>query len=133
MSRQRKKGTAYETIVRMFLAARSIFFVRQPLHGSRDEGDLHGEVRGLRVVIECKNVRDAGPALVDEWRRQTLAERENAGADAAALVRHLPGNGEKRRGLDEVHMTMADAKRLLDDDVWVVVRLEDAASSWEAM
>lgn len=139
MSKQKAKGTAYEHAVLMFLREHGVNAERVALHGSRDEGDLRVIARGMRVVIECKDVRNAGAANVQRWRDETDAERGNADADAAILVRHVPGNGKARRGADECQMTLRDLWRITGttfpatfsvadpDDEWVTVGLAQVA------
>lgn len=139
MSKSKQKGTAYEREVLMFLRKHGVNAERVALHGSRDEGDLRVIARGMRIVIECKDVRDAGPALIERWRDETDVERGNADADAAILVRHLPGNGQARRGADECQMTLRDLWRITGttcpatfsvadpDDEWISVSLAQAA------
>lgn len=90
MSNPRKKrGTAVEAKVRDYMreALGQPGIDRQPLRGARDEGDLRGLVaRGLEAIVEVKAKRDLTRSLVAEYRRQTLAERENAGAGVGILV-----------------------------------------------
>lgn len=139
MSKSKQKGSAYERAVLLYLRSRGVNAERVALHGSRDEGDLRVIARGMRVVIECKDVRDVGPALIERWRDETDAERGNADADAAILVRHMPGNGKARRGADECQMTLRDLWRITGttfpatfsvadpDDEWVTVSLAQVA------
>ena len=86
---KKKRGTAVEVKVRDYLRAAlgQPGIDRQPLRGARDEGDLRGlVVRGCECVVEVKAKRDMRPSLLAEYRRQTLVERENAGAGAGILV-----------------------------------------------
>lgn len=53
MSKQRAKGTAFESAVVRVLAERFPHCERRALRGSHDGGDLCG----LPVVVECKNTR----------------------------------------------------------------------------
>lgn len=53
MSRQRAKGTAFESAVVRVLAERFPHCERRALHGANDWGDLCG----VPVVVECKNTR----------------------------------------------------------------------------
>ena len=90
MSNPRKKrGTAVEVKVRDYLRAAlgQPGIDRQPLRGGRDEGDLRGLVaHGYECVVEVKAKRSVTRGLLAEYRRQTLAERENAGAGVGVLV-----------------------------------------------
>lgn len=86
---KKKRGTAVEVKVRNYLrvALGQPGIDRQPLRGARDEGDLRGlVVRGCECVVEVKAKCSVTRSLLAEYRRQTLAERENAGADAGVLV-----------------------------------------------
>lgn len=86
---KKKRGTAVEVKVRDYLrmALGQPGIDRQPLRGSRDEGDLRCLVaHGYECVVEVKAKRSVTRGLLAEYRRQTLAERENAGADAGILV-----------------------------------------------
>lgn len=85
----KRRGTAVEVKVRNYLrvALGQPGIDRQPLRGARDEGDLRGlVVRGCECVVEVKAKRDMRPSLLAEYRRQTLVERENAGAGVGVLV-----------------------------------------------
>jgi hypothetical protein len=133
MSRQREKGTRYETSVARWLRDHGVDVERRPMAGSRDRGDLGGTLCGLELTVECKDVAAFGPALVRSWRDQTDAERGNAGADVALLVTHIEGNGDGRRGRDDVHVTVRDLVRIVEasganpDDIWVRMTLDDVA------
>lgn len=83
------RGTKIETKVRDFLrdALGQLGIDRQPPRGNRDCGDLSGLVaHGFECVVEVKAHRTVTRRELAEFRRQTLAERENAGADAGVLV-----------------------------------------------
>ena len=87
MSKQRAKGTMFETAVAQFLREHGFPHVeRRALHGVQDKGDLTG-MPGL--VVECKNHKELS---LSEWLRETEVERVNAGADYGVLV-------AKRRGV----------------------------------
>ena len=61
-------------------------------HGNHDQGDVsHMEAHGLQGLMEVKN-HDHSPSdsELEEWRRQTEAERVNAGKDWAVLWYHRP-------------------------------------------
>ena len=75
-TRAKRRGTAVEVKVRdyMRVALGQPGIDRQPLRGSRDEGDLRGLVaHGFDCVVEVKAKRDLTRSLVAEYRRQTLA------------------------------------------------------------
>ena len=138
MSRQKQKGTAFETACARWLSdALGEHVERRALHGSRDLGDLFGIcANGWGGIAECKDVRAVTPSLVAEWRRQTLAERYNADADFGLLVIHSPGAGQKGFGRNRVDVTYRDLARISGigevpawaDEAWVTLDLETAAT-----
>lgn len=88
-NKSKERGTAVEVKVRNYLrvALGQPEIDRQPLRGGRDEGDLAGLVaHGFGAIVEVKANRTVTRKELAEFRRQTLAERENAGADAGVLV-----------------------------------------------
>ena len=87
MSKQRAKGTMFETAVAQFLRENGFPYAeRRALSGPQDKGDLTG-MPGL--VVECKNHKELS---LSEWLRETEVERQNADADFGVLV-------VKRRGI----------------------------------
>ena len=72
MSRQREKGTWFETAVSGFLAeALGAVVHRLGMGGVNDRGDIH--VDGLDMTIECKNhARMALAEWMDEAEREWL-------------------------------------------------------------
>ena len=134
MSNPRKKrGTAVEAKVRDYLreALGQPGVDRQPLRGTRDEGDLRGLVaRGFECVVEVKAKRDLTRSLVAEYRRQTLAERENAGAGAGILVTWRYNHP----AADAVaHVTLRDLARLSRPLRVNEGHMEEADGSWVQM
>lgn len=123
---KKKRGTAIEVKVRDYLrvALGQPGIDRQPLRGSRDEGDLRGLVaRGYECVVEVKAKRDMRPSLLAEYRRQTLAERENAGAGVGILVVWRYNHP----AADAVaHVTLRDLRRLVP-----VEEMEPRAPAWD--
>ena len=88
-NKSKERGTAVEVKVRDYMRAAlgQPGIDRQPLRGRRDAGDLAGlAARGFGAVVEVKAKRDVTRSLVAEYRRQTLAERESAGAGVGILV-----------------------------------------------
>ena len=82
-------GTRWETDVRNYVAKEldDERIERRALHGSKDMGDIHGLfAHGYEGIIECKRSQKLGAAIMAEFQRQTLDERENADADFALLV-----------------------------------------------
>ena len=141
-NRSKARGTAWETAVARFLAREldEDTVERRALHGAHDMGDLYGIfAHGLEGIAECKSHGRYCRADVDEWRRQTLAERDNADADFALLVIHEPGCGSEAgsptMGRNRVDFTVADlcnisvGMRCLmaePDEHWVTLDLAEA-------
>lgn len=111
---------------------------RLALHGSKDMGDIgHVYAHGFEGVIEAKSHKKVTPGLIDEWRRQTLDERENSDSDFALLV---VNKYNSPMGQSQVHVTIRDLARIclgiriatttklteLYDSSWVVMTLDDA-------
>lgn len=90
MSRQKAKGTSFETACARWLTdALGVPVERRALHGQGDMGDLFGLVaHGWTGIAECKDYAHMCRADVERWRRETLDERDNADADFAVLVIH---------------------------------------------
>lgn len=138
MSRQKQKGTAFETACARYLSRELGERVeRRALHGSRDMGDLYGIfAHGHAGIAECKDHKAQTPSLVAEWRRQTADERDNADADFALLIIHTPGAGQKGFGRNRVDVTQRDLARIAGlpeppgwaDGVWVTLDLETAVA-----
>lgn len=133
-------GTAFETMCARWLSERTGQRVeRRALSGSADGGDLGWlhSATGYDGIVECKAgdaAERAQPANVAEWRRQTIAERENSGAGFALLVMKRRGVGAKSVGRCRCDMTLADLRRITDghspseasDALWVTLDLECA-------
>ena len=136
----KKRGSEVERKVRDYLrvALDQPEIDRQPLRGGRDEGDLRGLVaHGFSAIVEVKAKRDMRPSDLAEYRRQTLAERDNAGADAGVLVVWRYNHP----AADAVtHVTLRDLTRLAPalsvdcgwgawaDSCWVQMTLEELCS-----
>lgn len=143
MNMSKARGTSFETAVARWLrlALDEQTIERRALHGAHDMGDLYGiYAHGLAGIAECKNYKRYGRADVEEWRRQTLAERDNADADFAVLVIHKPGCGgdanSPTMGSNRVDLTIGDlcnvsvGMRCLmaePDDHWVTIDLDELA------
>lgn len=114
MSKQKQKGTAFETAIvrylRDVLDDKSID--RMVLHGTADEGDITGvKFLGRDVVLECKDTRTLN---LTEHLREAQAEAMNhrkAGhqTQCGVLIQHAPGIGISSHAGDQ----------------WCVMRLED--------
>lgn len=136
-SRQKAKGTRFESSVVRYMreALGDDRIERRALHGTQDMGDIYGiRAHGWDVIAECKSHKEVTPALVAEWREQTLRERENADAGAALLVVSVYRASVARSA---VHVTLRDLARIsiplmvndghMDaaDGAWAVLTLED--------
>lgn len=114
MSRQKDKGTRYETAVLDYLRARigdpEGMIHREALHGNADEGDIKGlYIHTRSLILECKNKKRF--ALAD-WMDQARQEAANAGVDYGMVVFHRPGRGGKRMGDQYVLMDLDTLARL---------------------
>lgn len=108
MSREREKGTRFETQVAGYLnaALETDQFHRLAMGGANDRGDVWGLTsHGRPVVIECKSCRRAELA---EWLGEAEVERGNADALAGVVVHKRRGVGEAHMGETYVTMTLAD-------------------------
>lgn len=136
----KKRGTAFESSVVRYMreALGDDRIERRALHGTQDMGDIYGiRAHGWDVIAECKAHKDVTPALVAEWREQTLRERENADAGAAILVVSVY---RASVGRSEVHVTLRDLARIAlpvavcdghmetADGKWVRMTLEEACA-----
>lgn len=89
MSKNRQKGTAFETQVVEALKANGFSHAeRRALHGTADKGDITGTGP---LVWECKNHKEI---KLSEWLTETEQERLNAMADHGILVVKRKGRGD---------------------------------------
>ena len=147
MSKQKAKGTAFETACANFLRKRlgDDRIERRALHGARDLGDIFNIfAHGFEGIAECKDYKRWGKADLDEWKGQTVAQRGNADADFALLIVHEKGCGERRFGQNSCHMQVRDLVHVMGGDfrciagesamdMWVRVTLEDACQMIEGV
>lgn len=133
-------GTRFETQCARWLTDRLGYPVeRRALHGNRDVGDLAWLIGGCgaRGIVECKAVKAITTANVAEWRRQTIAERDNAGARFAWLVIKTANVGMQRFERTRVDVQLRDLAAMgcflgnADDNHWVSMDLETACSLLE--
>jgi hypothetical protein len=89
MSKSKKIGTRFESGCVRWLNDHDIPAYRAALNGAQDKGDIHGLPHG--GIAECKNVKQVGRKALKDFQRQTLTERENAGAGWAVLIMHRSG------------------------------------------
>lgn len=108
-NRSKAKGTAFETLCARWLRERldDDRIDRRALSGAKDRGDLYGlYAHGWEGIAECKDYRSCSDADLEEWQRQTEAERLNACADWALLIVHRKGCGAGRVGRNITYMTI---------------------------
>ena len=127
------RGTKVETKVLAFLRAETgqPGVERQPPRGRRDQGDLAGlRVRGFDAVVEVKAHKSVTRKALAEFRRQTLAERENAGAGVGILVtwRYTHGAAEAT-----AHVTLRDLARVARPLRVNEGHMDEADGSWVSM
>ena len=114
MSKQKEKGTKFETAVLDYLRARigdpEGMIHREALHGKADEGDIKGlYIHTRSLVLECK---DWNKFALSTWLGQARDEAANAGADYGMVVFHRPGRGGKRMRDQYVLMDLDTLARL---------------------
>lgn len=93
MSRQKQKGTAFETAIVEYLQDKLCddTIERRALNGTCDRGDISGVTFcGNRVVLECKN--EARMRLA-EYIREAETEAKNDGAFYYAVIHKKRGVG----------------------------------------
>ena len=121
MSRQKDKGTRFETQVASYLARvlGDGRIEKRRGDGANDRGDITGVfLPGERVVIECKNKQRME---LSEWVEEAERERGNDGAEFAFVVHHRRGCGDARMGetyvtctLETLAAVLAGTRRLLE-------------------
>ena len=92
MSKQRAKGTRWESKIRDYLADQGIEVHRQPAHGVNDKGDLH---IGTDVIVEAK---DQARHSLSEWLDEAVREAANAGRSVGVAWFHRRGKGSPADG-----------------------------------
>lgn len=139
-NKSKAKGTQFETQCARWLTERLGYPVeRRALHGNKDVGDLAWLIGkgGARGIVECKAVKAITAANVSEWRRQTVAERENAGARFAWLAIKTANVGMQRFERTRVDAQLRDLAAMgcflgkAVDGHWVSMDLETACSLLE--
>ena len=108
MSRNKQKGTAFETLVVRWLAEHGFPYAeRRSLSGVNARGDISGIVG---IVIECKNHKTLS---FSEWLEEAAIERDNANADYGIVVAKRKNKGD---AADQYAvMRLEDLARLLKD------------------
>ena len=92
MSKQKQKGSRWESAIRDYLHAEGIEVHRQPAHGVNDKGDLHV---GTDIIIEAKNQQRHS---LGEWLDEATTEAANACREVGAVWFHRRGKGHPRDG-----------------------------------
>lgn len=93
MSRQKQKGTRWETRIVDYLRERGWPHAeRRTLNGAKDQGDISGVIG---VVIEAK---DAQRHELASWLDEANTERDNASADFGVVWAHRRGKASPRDG-----------------------------------
>ena len=106
MSRNKQRGTSFETLVVRFLTENGFPHAERRAHaGTNDLGDITG---CGPLVFECKNHKTLS---FSEWLREAEVERSNAAADFGVVVAKRRGSGDP--GEQYALMTLADMARLL--------------------
>lgn len=93
MSRQKQKGTAFESAIVEYLQDKLCddTIERRALNGTADRGDISGVTFcGLRMVLECKNENRMRLA---EYMREAETEAKNDGAFYYAVIHKKRGVG----------------------------------------
>lgn len=130
-NKSKARGTQFESSVAEFLriALDQPQIERRALHGATDMGDVYrifGQ-NGLEGIAECKDHRTVTDSLVERWRAQTIAERDEAHAGFGLLVIHRRGKSSKSGapsfGQNVVQVTIGDLLRLMG--------MADGLSEWE--
>jgi hypothetical protein len=89
MSRNKQKGTAFETQIVRYLADNGFPHAeRRALAGVNDLGDITGTPG---IVWECKNHKTLA---FSEWLTEAETERVNAGADFGIVIAKRRGRGD---------------------------------------
>lgn len=92
MSKQRVKGTKFETAVAEYLTmATGQEIDRNPLHGKNDRGDLRGlKINGEPITLECKNTKKLE---LSEFLKEAEKEAANNLSDYGVVVWKRPKIG----------------------------------------
>lgn len=89
MSRNKQKGTSFETLIVRYLADNGFPHAeRRALAGVNDLGDITGTPG---IVWECKNHKTLS---FSEWLAEAETERVNAGADFGIVIAKRRGRGD---------------------------------------
>ena len=92
MSKQKQKGSRWESKIRDYLLDEGVEVHRQPAHGVNDKGDLH---IGTDVIVEAK---DQARHSLAEWLDEALLEAHNAGRRVGVAWFHRRGKSQAKDG-----------------------------------
>jgi hypothetical protein len=81
VSKERAKGTSFETFIVNYLAGFYPHVERRTLQGAHDKGDIAGT--DSRLVWECKNQKVLN---FSGWLHEAQTERDNAKAELGIVV-----------------------------------------------
>lgn len=115
MSRQKDKGTKFESAVVQYLRSRGFEARRQALAGNADEGDVLVESPLMDIAVECKDRKSMSPKWLGELLDEAESEAINAKASYGVAIVHRDGCGKASFGGQAVLMsldTFADLMRL---------------------
>lgn len=113
MNKAKRSGTAFESQLVRWLNAvfETSEFMRLPLKGANDEGDVGWLFRnGRKVVLEAKNCKHME---LSQWLEEAERERGNADALAKAVVVKRRGVGDASFGQTYVVMELRDLYALV--------------------
>lgn len=125
----KQHGTRFESAVVWYLQEQAprADIMRQALAGAFDQGDIIFNINGHKGIIECKYRKGGAhsPSDIEEYKRQTLAEKENAGVNLAALVINdksgASSKGSKGVGLSRCYVQLYDFLKLTgmrNEEIW---------------
>lgn len=114
MSKQKRKGTAFESMCIRWLTERlGVEVRRNALMGALDQGDLFGIViGGKHFTVECKDY--SGKYRLAEWSEELEREMGYCDTDIGAVVFKMAGAGEKHMEEQGVFMRLKTLCALID-------------------
>jgi hypothetical protein len=90
---EQKKRTMFETaVVNELKKLSNVYDVKRiALSGAKDKGDIEfkcgtGKSSDCARMIECKNVKNISPKMLDNYKEQTLKEKANGEYKNAYLI-----------------------------------------------
>jgi hypothetical protein len=107
MSKNKSKGTAFETLIVDYLKQFYPNCERRALQGALDKGDITGVDN--RLIFECKSHNTLN---FSGWLKEAEVERVNAGAEVGVVVAKRRGYGKAED--QYVVLTVKDLVKLLN-------------------